>query len=217
MQQRLVEQEEKGRTREGSRREGHGVGGTKERKIHPHASSMGPFPFPVTLPLFLLALLPSCPAFQPCSFARLLARSLFLAVFLSLSLARIRGVQTGFAIKRIPSRNARDQREDLTNTFKLDLGLSTSRSVFSFSFLFLPLTPCSPRRRASSLSLSFSLYVPRYFSLRLSRAASLSRVIRCPSRLFARVKGTWKEGMTKPASRCEKGASTIVVDHIAER
>lgn len=91
-QQRLIEQEEKGRTRVSRIRGagGYNVGGTKERRIPPHAEKPAALSFSrdslsLSRSLFLPAL--PCPAFS-CELA-----------------CRIHGEQTGFAIKRILSRN----------------------------------------------------------------------------------------------------------------
>lgn len=153
MQQRLVEREEKGRTEQ--ERKG-GSEGTvlAERK----KEGRGPFLFPRTLPLFLLSR----------SRVRLSARTRSLARSLACTQGanRIRNKTNPMA------GNARDQREDPTYTLKLDLGLSTSRS----------LSPCSPHR-APSLSLSstwLSLKVSRCFSLRLSRNLSFAEIFAVP-------------------------------------
>lgn len=175
----------------------------KEESFH-----AGPFPFPATLSLSSFLSSPfKCPGFSSaCSLARSLAYSLARSFVRSC----IRGANRIRNKTNPISRNARDQREDPTYTLKLDLGLSTSRYVFSFS---LP-----PRiARALALSSRLSLNVPRCFSLRLWCNLSFPRDIRRPTRSGeTRVKGTRKAGMTKPALCCEKGASTIA-DHSAGR
>lgn len=93
-QQRLVEQEEKERTRRAGGGGKRGVGGTKERRrlSLPTRALYAALSFSRDSPSPPILALPRRPAF---SRARPLAN----------------GEQTGFAIKRIPSRNARDQRE----------------------------------------------------------------------------------------------------------
>lgn len=88
-----------------------------------------PFPFPAILSLSSFS--PSL-SLQVSGF-QLSARSL-IRLPTRLLVRALHGEQTGFAIKRILSLEMRgDQREDPTYTLKLDLGLSTSRYVFSFS------------------------------------------------------------------------------------
>lgn len=116
-----------------------------------------------------------------------------------------------------------NERGSNLHSLKLDLDLSTSRRYVLSSSLGLPLA--RPRAdRASSIRPSvpaisqlLSLY-SRYFSLFSPFALPLlPREICRSSRSLARVKGTRKEGMTAvPASRCEKGASTIAVESVSE-
>lgn len=124
-QQRVVEQEEKGRTPDGQKG---GEGSQCWR--NERNKDFSPRRLPAALSFFRdsPSLRPSLPSFP---FRVRLSAVSSLVVYV--------GEQTGFAIKRILSRNARDQREDLTyNAQTGSLGLSTSRSVFSFSFLLPP-------------------------------------------------------------------------------
>lgn len=169
------------------------VGGTKER-----GPSHGPFLFPRFSPSLRsrpLSLSSSVRLSALCSLAHSLAHSL----------ARSR---TTRGVNRIRNKTNPISRNARGPTRGSDLHAQTGSRSFHFSLRVLFLL--SPSRRPGRLSLNVS----RCFSLRLSRNLSFPEIFTVPLVRSGetRVKGTRKAGMTKPASCCEKGASTIVVD-----